>query len=124
MIEQQPRNQEENSGGGWITTFADLMSLLMCFFVLLLSFAELDVLKFKAIAGSMRLAFGVQRDIKAIEVPKGTSIIAQEYSSGKPDPTILDEVRQKTIDEEKQTLEFTDALVNETLIIPLTNVDG
>ena len=114
MIEEQPRNQDDDSGGGWITTFADLMSLLMCFFVLLLSFAELDVLKFKAIAGSMRLAFGVQRDINAIEVPKGTSIVAQEYSSGKPDPTVLNEVRQKTVDEEKQTLEFTDALVNET----------
>jgi chemotaxis protein MotB len=114
MIEEQPRNQDNERGGGWITTFADLMSLLMCFFVLLLSFAELDIMKFKAIAGSMRLAFGVQRDINAIEVPKGTSIIAQEFSSGNPDPTLLDEVRQKTVDEEKQTLEFTDALVNET----------
>ena len=113
MIEEQPANQEEE-GGAWITTFADLMSLLMCFFVLLLSFAELDVMKFKAIAGSMKLAFGVQSDINAIEVPKGTSIIAQEFSSGKPNPTVIDEVRQKTIDEEKQTLEFTDALVNET----------
>ena len=114
MLEEQPRNQDEDSGGGWITTFADLMSLLMYFFVLLLSFAELDVLKFKAIAGSLKLAFGVQRDINAIEVPKGTSIIAQEFSSGKPEPTIVEEVRQKTVDEEKQTLEFTDALVNET----------
>ena len=29
----------------WMGTFADLMSLLMCFFVLLLSFSEMDVLK-------------------------------------------------------------------------------
>ena len=94
-------------------TFADLMSLLMCFFVLLLSFAELDVMKFKAIAGSMKLAFGVQRDIKAIEVPKGTSIIAQEFSSGKPEPTVIAEIRQQTQEEDKQSLEFTDALVAE-----------
>ena len=38
----------------WMGTFADLMSLLMCFFVLLLSFSEMDVLKFKQIAGSMK----------------------------------------------------------------------
>ncbi|MCZ6770800.1 MAG: flagellar motor protein MotB [Proteobacteria bacterium] len=113
MIEDQPRKQEER-GGAWITTFADLMSLLMCFFVLLLSFAELDIMKFKAVAGSMKLAFGVQREIKAIEVPKGTSIIAQEFSPGTPDPGVINEIRQQTTDEDKQTLEFTDALVNET----------
>lgn len=45
----------------WMGTFADLMSLLMCFFVLLLSFSEMDVLKFKQIAGSMKFAFGVQK---------------------------------------------------------------
>lgn len=113
MNDEQPRKKDDEGGGGWITTFADLMSLLMCFFVLLLSFAELDVMKFKAIAGSMKLAFGVQREIKAIEVPKGTSIVAQEFSAGKPDPTVINEVRQNTMDEDKQSLEFTDALVNE-----------
>lgn len=114
MSEEAPRKKEEEGGAGWIMTFADLMSLLMCFFVLLLSFAELDVMKFKAIAGSLKLAFGVQREVKAIEVPMGTSIVAQEFSPGKPEPSIIDEVRQQTQDEEKQTLEFTDALVEET----------
>ncbi|MGR8920842.1 MAG: flagellar motor protein MotB, partial [Gammaproteobacteria bacterium] len=113
MSEEAPRKKEEGGGAGWIMTFADLMSLLMCFFVLLLSFAELDIMKFKAIAGSMKLAFGVQREIKAIEVPKGTSIIAQEFSSGKPEPTIINEIRQQTTDETKQSLDFTDALVDE-----------
>ncbi|MCK4707828.1 MAG: type VI secretion system protein TssL, partial [Gammaproteobacteria bacterium] len=42
----------------WLATFADLMSLLMCFFVLLLSFAEMDVLKYKQVAGAMKMAFG------------------------------------------------------------------
>ena len=111
--EQAPSEEDEGGGAGWIMTFADLMSLLMCFFVLLLSFAELDVMKFKAIAGSMKLAFGVQRDIRAIEVPKGTSLVAQEFSAGKPMPTVINEVRQNTTDEDKQSLEFTDALVDD-----------
>ena len=44
----------------YLATFADLMSLLMCFFVLLLAFSEMDVQKYKQVAGSMRDAFGVQ----------------------------------------------------------------
>ncbi len=94
---------------GWIMTFADLMSLLMCFFVLLLSFSEMDVLKYKQVAGSMKFAFGVQREIKADEIPKGTSVIAKEFSPGKPKPTPIPEVRQVTTKEFKQNLDFTDS---------------
>ena len=90
---------------GWLATFADLMSLLMCFFVLLLSFAEMDIQKFKRLAGSMASAFGVQAQIEAVAVPKGTSIIAQEFSPGRPDPTPLNQVWQQTVDNQRDTLE-------------------
>lgn len=80
----------------WLATFGDLMSLLMCFFVLLLSFAEMDAQKFKKMAGSMANAFGVQLVIKLDDIPKGTSIIAQEFSPGKPDPTPINEIYQHT----------------------------
>jgi chemotaxis protein MotB len=94
----------------WLATFADLMSLLMCFFVLLLSFAEMDVLKYKQVAGAMKLAFGVQRDVKAVEIPKGTSVIAQQYSPGKPtEITPLEIMREKTTDDTKTNLDFTDS---------------
>ncbi|MFP8965514.1 flagellar motor protein MotB [Pokkaliibacter sp. CJK22405] len=89
----------------WLATFADLMSLMMCFFVLLLSFSEMDVLKYKQIAGSMRDAFGVQNQIKAKDIPKGTSIIAQEFSPGRPEPTPLNEVRQFTTEQTQSTLD-------------------
>jgi len=92
----------------WMVTFADLSTLLLCFFVLLLSFSEMDVAKFKQLAGSMRQAFGVQADIKAKQIPKGTSIIAREFSPGEPTPTALNQVRQFTIDSSKNTLKFTD----------------
>ncbi len=93
----------------WLATFADLMSLLMCFFVLLLSFAELDVLKYKQIAGAMKTAFGVQRDVKATEIPKGTSVIALQYSPGKPtEVTPLEIMREKTTDDTKTNLDFSD----------------
>ena len=88
----------------YMGTFADLMSLLMCFFVLLLSFAEMDALKYKMVVKSLENAFGVQRDIAFDAVPKGTSIIAQEFSPGDPKPTPLREMRQETIDETRDAL--------------------
>lgn len=100
---------EENQNAGapaWVMTFADLMSLLMCFFVLLLSFSEMDVQKYRQIAGSMQNAFGIQREIKAREIPKGTSIIAKEFSPGKPEPTSVKEIRQKTTQENKKNIEM------------------
>ena len=92
----------------WMVTFADLSTLLLCFFVLLLSFSEMDVAKFKQLAGSMREAFGVQAEIKSKHIPKGTSIVAQEFSPGRPQPTVINEVRQFTIDSNKNTLDFVD----------------
>lgn len=98
----------------WVMTFADLMSLLMVFFVLLLSFSEMDVLKFKQIAGSMQVAFGVQREDKsAMAVPMGTSIIAQEFSSAQPDPTPVNQVTQQTTDTSKQYLDIKDPAVED-----------
>lgn len=90
----------------YMGTFADLMSLLMCFFVLLLSFSEMDVQKYKQIAGSMAFAFGVQNKIDVKDIPKGTSVIAMEFRPGKPDPTPIDTIQQQTMDITKQTIEF------------------
>lgn len=90
----------------WVMTFADLMTLLMCFFVLLLAFSEMDAAKFKQLSGSMKNAFGVQAEIEARTMPKGTSVIAREFSPGKPQPTMINDVRQFTIDSNQNTLEF------------------
>lgn len=58
-----PRSEPEQRTPGWIVTFADLMALLMCFFVLLLSFSSMDVEKYKRIATSMREAFGARAQL-------------------------------------------------------------
>jgi chemotaxis protein MotB len=92
----------------WLATFADLMSLLMCFFVLLLSFAEMDAVRFKKMADSMKDAFGVQREIPSSEVVKGTSVIKMEYTPGKPQPTLINEIRQQTTDENNENLGITE----------------
>lgn len=89
----------------WVMTFADMMTLLMCFFVLLLAFSEMDVAKFKQLSGSMKDAFGVQAELEVRTIPKGTSIVAQEFSPGVPDPTAMNVIYQFTEDSNENTLE-------------------
>jgi chemotaxis protein MotB len=89
-----------------MATFADLMSLLVCFFVLIISMSEIDVIRYKKVAGSMKDAFGVQQDIVTYDIPKGTSIIALEFSPGKPEPTIKKVIQQDTVDPTRPSLKI------------------
>jgi len=59
------RRKEAHAGGhGWFVTFADLMGLLVSFFVMLVAFSTQDQQKLKIVAGSMRDAFGVQDNVR------------------------------------------------------------
>ena len=95
-----------SSAPPWIVTFADLMVLLMCFFVLMLSFSSMDPERFKQMSGSMQQAFGVQTEVTATELPKGTSLDAKEFSPAVPEPTDQHEVRQHTVDSDLNTLDL------------------
>jgi chemotaxis protein MotB len=90
----------------WLTTFADLMVLLMCFFVLMLSFSEMDAEKFKLMSGSLTEAFGVQTEVTATDTPKGTSLEAREFSPAIPEPTAENVVQQQTVDSDLDTLDL------------------
>ncbi|MBK1617147.1 flagellar motor protein MotB [Lamprobacter modestohalophilus] len=87
----------------WMVTYADLMTLLLCFFVLMLSFAEIDAIRFKRLAGELSKAFGVQRDVPVEAIPMGTSPIMREFTPGRVEPIPFEEIRQKT-SVEKPTL--------------------
>ncbi len=71
---------KSNSGAGWIVTFADLMSLLLTFFILLLSFSETDVAKYEAMAFALSASFGVAQS------NSGGSIIFAEHPEIPPLP--------------------------------------
>ena len=71
--------EEEEGAPAWVVTFGDLMSLLLCFFVLLLSFSEMDRNKYRVVSGSVRNAFGIQRKTPIFESPKGSKMIAKEF---------------------------------------------
>ncbi|MBF0213417.1 MAG: flagellar motor protein MotB [Magnetococcales bacterium] len=63
----------------WLLTFGDLMSLLLTFFILLISMSTTDKVKFKEAAGSLRDAFGVQRVQQIIPLPTGEDFLATEF---------------------------------------------
>ena len=95
-------------GHGWFVTFADLMALLMSFFVMLTAFSTQDQQKLKIVAGSMREAFGVQTDsrfsgiIESDGLPtrsrlKNTKHIPVEEASNNPTPEEHDSNRESGV---------------------------
>jgi chemotaxis protein MotB len=94
---KKKRGGAHGGGHGWFVTFADLMGLMMSFFVMLVAFSTMDNNKLKIVAGSMRDAFGTTTEVRysgIIEsdgLPtrpklKNTAHIAPEESSNTPTP--------------------------------------
>jgi chemotaxis protein MotB len=94
---KKKRGDAHGGGHGWFVTFADLMGLMMSFFVMLVAFSTMDNNKLKIVAGSMRDAFGVQTQarysgiIESDGLPtrakmKNTAHISPEDASNTPTP--------------------------------------
>jgi chemotaxis protein MotB len=92
---KKKRGEAHGGGHGWFVTFADLMGLLVAFFVMLVAFSTQDQAKLQIVAGSMRDAFGVQDKVRysgIIEIAglptrprlKNAANIPPEEASGTP----------------------------------------
>ena len=82
MADDPPKKAKKSSGApAWMCTFADMMSLLLCFFVLILSFSSLDQPKFDRVTGSLRDAFGFQRELVVFQMPQADKIISPQFDS-------------------------------------------
>ena len=101
---KKKRGDAHGGGHGWFVTFADLMGLMMSFFVMLVAFSTMDNNKLKIVAGSMRDAFGVQTEarysgiIESDGLPtrpnlKNTAHISPEEASNTPTPDEQDRER-------------------------------
>jgi len=88
----------------WMATFADIATLLMAFFVLILSFAEFNQPKFKMVAGSLRNSFGIQREQPVFQQPKGTTVMDLTFSPS-PDPAVIKEITQQTTDQDRPEID-------------------
>ena len=84
---------DEEGAPAWLLTFGDLMSLLLCIFVLLLSFSEMDRKKYKIVSGSLAHAFGIQRETPVFDSPKGQKIIAKEFDQA----IIINKIQDKLV---------------------------
>lgn len=99
MILKQPVRLKKHSRGSpaWIVTFADLATLLLTFFILLLSFAEMDLEKYRAMANSMAVALGGTPTLSPVpsDMPGGRplSMIATEPAlpASRQIPELIDE---------------------------------
>ena len=112
---KKKRGDAHGGGHGWFVTFADLMGLMMSFFVMLVAFSTMDNNKLKIVAGSMRDAFGVQTNVRYSGIvesdglptrPKLKNVdhIAPEDSSATPTPDDQDRAKENgaklTVDRE------------------------
>ena len=107
--EKKKKKQEcpacEAGAPAWMATFADMATLLMAFFVLILSFTEMeDPSITKMLEGTMTEAFGVQRNKPSLEAPLGQTIIAQQYKTTKAPAGI--EAKEDTTSEEPEEQEL------------------
>ena len=101
---KKKRGEAHGGGHGWYVSFADLMGLMMSFFVMLVAFSTQDAQKLKIVAGSMREAFGVQTQsrysgiIETDGLPtrpklKNAAHISPEEASNTPSPDQQDNKR-------------------------------
>ncbi len=101
---KKKRGDAHGGGHGWFVTFADLMGLMMSFFVMLVAFSNQDQQKLKIVAGSLRDAFGVQTQarfsgmIESDGLPtrpklKNVDHISPEEASNTPTPNEHDHER-------------------------------
>ncbi|MDX5594717.1 flagellar motor protein MotB [Pseudovibrio sp. SPO723] len=86
------RRKKAGDGGApsWLVTFADLMSLLVCFFVLIISFSVQDQQKLQVVAGSIRDAFGIKQESKRTGIIELDGVPLRDYMK---DASLLEELR-------------------------------
>ncbi len=100
------RKRQAHSGPPeWIVTFADMMSLLLCFFILILSFSTQDRKKMEAMAGSMRETFGTQTEIRRtgmIEIPGMPIRRFFEDTAPVPSPSPTNQFSQRATEPRQQ----------------------
>jgi len=101
----------------WMATFADMATLLMAFFVLLLSFAETEVPKFKQVAGSLKQAFGIEKIVPKVTIPMARSLMAEDFTPAVAERSVQDIKEQRSdfvrgdfIEKKTEDGEFSEAL--------------
>ena len=122
----------EEGAPGWVVTFGDMMSLLLTFFILLLSFSTLDKVQFDKLSGVIRDGFGVITRTEQKRIPKrNTMIKTQEKttnnsrvrSSGAEARQLVDTIEaQSTDDRSKNALEVFESANSVKVMLPADDI--
>ncbi|MBE0531613.1 MAG: OmpA family protein [Rhodospirillales bacterium] len=114
-----PRRRATKGSPGWMVTFADLMTLLLCLFILILSFAKIDSNQFRKNAGPINQAFGVSKTPTDFTAPPTPNIIT--LNPFKTDPRRAEEnrvlVQIKKVMAKEILLSIIDLEVKDNLVI-------
>lgn len=105
------KREEESSGGSpeWMTTYSDLVTLLLCFFVLLFAMSAVDAQKFNSVMQSFQGGTGI--------MPGTGTIEEQGQSTGGEDPLVTEEINlselKASIDEYGEEEGLSDKLITQ-----------
>ena len=101
MASKQPQREEERPGvPDWIVTFSDCMTLLLCFFVLLLTFSSFEEIELGKFTGAFKARshtsiFPVERQIKdSVMPPAERPTDRTKAGSEKPTPAEMKSIRR------------------------------
>jgi chemotaxis protein MotB len=98
QIRKNSKPRQKNQTPAWIVTFADLATLLLTFFILLLSFAEMDIEKYKLMANSMSMAFG-SANVLGDDIGGSPITLVESDTVSLPEPTESESREPEFIDE-------------------------
>lgn len=96
-----------DDAGNWLTTYGDLVTNLLCFFILLFSMATIDNEKYEELANSLRSSFQGQGNGSEFRGNMGKSILTVNFVN--PDDT-----GEKQVDNEKYIETAEDIIVDDT----------
>ena len=106
----QPKEKEdecpkcETGAPAWMATFADMATLLMAFFVLILSFSSVNVPKFEQVAGSLKLAFGIKRVVAKVSIPMAETLIVSSFTLSEAAPPVVPQPTQRVDDSSRRNI--------------------
>jgi chemotaxis protein MotB len=102
-MERRRKRKPEQGAPKWMTTYSDMVTLILVFFILLFSMSQIDQLKFKSISESFQnrgiLDF-LPSHIPENQVPRepDLDITAKDFNQGNKEPMITKENHDTTID--------------------------
>ncbi len=89
------RKEEEGGGQEWLNTYADMITLVLTFFVLLYSISNVNITKLEQIAAAMQKKLGMEQAVSLDEVPEDIKYpTIGEETGGVPDSTSTESIQK------------------------------